>query len=112
VPGNVDFPVLVAIAAIVDKYELRDAMTLWTQKWSQDCMSSLKKPGFEDWLFVSWVFRLDQRFIEISRELGWRAIRMPNGDLVFADGDVKRQLCEQTPSSVLRKHLNLPVCPS
>jgi len=102
VPGNVDFPVLVAIAAIVDKYELRDAMTLWAQKWSQYWTSSLKKPGFEDWLFVSWVFRLDQQFIDISRELSLRAIRMPNGDLVFADGDVKRQLCEQTPSSVLR----------
>jgi len=102
VPKNVDFPVLVAFAAIVDKYELRGTMTLWGQKWSQNWTSSLKKPGFEDWLFVSWVFRLDQQFIDISRELSLRTIRMPDGDLVFADGDVERQLCEQTPSGVLQ----------
>ena len=108
IPKNVDFPVLVAIAAIVDKYELRDTMTHWAQKWLENWTSLVTTAGFEDWLFASWVFRMDRQFIEISCELSLGAIRMPNGNLAFGDGDVKRQLCEQTPSSVLRKHLNPP----
>ncbi|RDW61014.1 hypothetical protein BP6252_12397 [Coleophoma cylindrospora] len=64
VPQKINFGVLIAIAILVDKYQMAGAVEFMAHVW----MDKLKPSKFKNdnsllpWLFVSWVFRHDEYF--------------------------------------------------
>ena len=74
-PETMDLDSLVGICRIADKYHLEGPLRLVVIPWIKEQASHIKsyddKAKFRDhrWLFVSWVFRCDDVFVEATRRL-------------------------------------------
>lgn len=99
-PERVEVEVLVQIAAIVDKYELHQALKLVTDKLFSEAMGTLTDAGNENLLFCCYVFRKDKQFTDLSRHLIRCARWEPGRGLLFA-GD--RTLCDYMPERIVSK---------
>jgi len=68
-PESVHFDNLIIILAICDYYDCSVVLQPWQGKWIESWRKHLGSPGYEDWLYVSWVFREDQTFQTLTKKL-------------------------------------------
>ncbi|KAF8243685.1 hypothetical protein K440DRAFT_611802, partial [Wilcoxina mikolae CBS 423.85] len=67
-PDSVHFDNLVSVAAICDYYNFSAVLQPWCGKWIGSWRKFLGTPGYEDWLFVSWVLREDKTFQTLTKK--------------------------------------------
>ena len=62
VPQSLTFKQLVKMAVVVDKYDCSHATRMYGDKWMKGWTSKAERPGYEEWLFVAWVWGVDKIF--------------------------------------------------
>ncbi|KAF8243461.1 hypothetical protein K440DRAFT_664086 [Wilcoxina mikolae CBS 423.85] len=69
VPTIISFNKLVQIAVICDKYDMSKAVHPQVSFWMQQNERLALLDNYEDWLFISWVFRRSKTFESLSRKM-------------------------------------------
>lgn len=69
VPMKITFKQLYQVAVLCDKYDLRRCLGPWMDIWTGPYLDCYAKQGFEDWLFISAVFRHACLFKKVTRHL-------------------------------------------
>lgn len=60
IPKTITYEEMISLDIVADKYELTQALMLWLDIWFKGFkLKERLKPGFEDWILVCWVFKLD-----------------------------------------------------
>ncbi|RPA90233.1 hypothetical protein L873DRAFT_1718708 [Choiromyces venosus 120613-1] len=62
VPRSLSFKQLVKMAVVVDKYDCSHATRMYGDRWMKDWTSTAERPGYEEWLFVAWVWGVEKIF--------------------------------------------------
>jgi hypothetical protein len=88
-PKKVKFDNLVSIAAICDYYNCSAVLQPWCGMWIDSWRPCLETPGYEDWLFVSWVLREDQAFQTLTKKFSKNGIVEDNEFLIVVSEEPK-----------------------
>jgi len=79
VPGSIGFKNLLDIAIIYDHYECAEEMVPWDKVWMKPCERFALKPGYEDWLFIAYVFGNQELFGKITHAFARNGVIADNG---------------------------------
>ncbi|KAI5840790.1 hypothetical protein DFP73DRAFT_557864 [Morchella snyderi] len=74
VPREVTFQQLKQLAVVCDKYDCVGAVRLWAEVWMEPFRKNVTMVGFEDWLFIAWVFSSRNFFAKVSKSLVSRIV--------------------------------------
>ena len=69
VPVNPAFKDLVELAIVCDKYDCRGGLLPWVDIWTAAWKPHMLDSGYEEWLFIAWVFGIKEGFDELSRRV-------------------------------------------
>lgn len=73
VPRNITLDTLARLATLVDYYNLHEAVELFSETWVQNlkekAFPKTYNPDVVPWLFISWVFRIEDAFLKITQLL-------------------------------------------
>ena len=83
VPIDPKFKDLVGLAVVCDKYDCRGGVLSWVDTWTAAWKPRMLEGGYEEWLFVAWVFGIKEGFGKLSRKLILESYIDP------ADGELK-----------------------
>lgn len=95
IPQKLTLEMLAKVAVLVDYYECREAMYIWTTTWIDALEKELPKTFTRDillWLWISWFFQLPARFKETtSIVMSWSNgsisnLGLPIPDQVIGEG--------------------------
>jgi hypothetical protein len=67
IPKEMGFDDLVELAAICDKYDVLSIVRPYVYEWVQPWRKHLWTPGYEEWLYLAWVFGYIQDFIALAK---------------------------------------------
>jgi len=68
VPRLLSFKQLVKMAVVVDKYDCSHATRMYGYRWMKGWTTLAEKPGYEEWLFVGWVWGVEKSFGKLFRK--------------------------------------------
>ena len=63
------FKDLVELAAVCDKYDCRGGVLSWVDSWAAAWKPHMLEKGYEEWLFIAWVFGIKKGFDKLSRKV-------------------------------------------
>lgn len=86
VPVSMTFKQLYQVAVLCDKYDLKRCLGPWTNIWATPYLDCYARPGYEEWLFMSIVFRFDGLFKEVTRHLVINSAISEQGTLITTTG--------------------------
>ena len=69
VPVNPGFKDLVELALVCDKYDCPGGLLPWLDTWTAVWKPTILESGYEEWLFVAWVFGIKEKFDELTRKV-------------------------------------------
>lgn len=71
IPSKLEFPILVEVAEICEKYGLHHVEKLQKQakKWCAQYRDMINTKGFENWIMLAWAFGLEEEFNGITARL-------------------------------------------
>jgi hypothetical protein len=69
VPVELTFKNLLELAIICDKYNCAGGVWVWVEAWIADWEPLKVTSGYEEWLFIAWVFGIEEGFEELSRKI-------------------------------------------
>lgn len=71
IPSKLEFPILVDVAEICEKYGLHHVENLQKQAkaWCAQYLNDISKKGFENWIILAWAFGLAEQFKMITTHL-------------------------------------------
>lgn len=67
IPTELEFPLLMALAILCDKYDCTKAISAWSALWLRKWETSACEEGFEGLLFVVYALDCAAAFMEISK---------------------------------------------
>jgi hypothetical protein len=79
-PKTINFKQLKEMAVICDKYDCAAAMKPWDGMWMQQWLKLATEDGFEEWLFISVVFRVQAVFEALTQKFSRCCILSPYSD--------------------------------
>lgn len=85
VTSDFTFEELVKITEVTDKYQVAHVVKDKMERWVEKFDSVVLKSGYEDALTIAWVFKIDELFQEMTKELGSRTVFDQNGQLSLTD---------------------------
>lgn len=68
-PETITFRNLVDLAVLCDKYDIIRIVRPWIGEWQKPHRETTLKAGFEEWLFIAWVFGESDLYKQISTKL-------------------------------------------
>jgi hypothetical protein len=74
-PDEISFENLMEVAIIVDYYDCAEVMQPWDEKWMKQWREYAEKPGYENWLFIAWVFGVQEIFGALTKIFSRKCIR-------------------------------------
>ncbi|KAF8249038.1 hypothetical protein K440DRAFT_231192 [Wilcoxina mikolae CBS 423.85] len=87
---NITFKNLLDIVIVCDYYDCAAAMSPWIKDRMQSLQELATKSGYEDWLFVAWVFRNERVFEQMTKTIIRNGAKTEDGEFgVVVDGEVK-----------------------
>jgi hypothetical protein len=98
VPVHLEFPELVAVTVLTDKYQATRVVSPWLSGWVKDLRHTVCKDGYEEWLWIAWEFGLADIFTKVATRLFWESRTNANGDCVTARGKI---LAKNMPPEIL-----------
>jgi len=107
-PDEISFENLMQVAIVVDYYDCAEVMRPWDEKWMKQWREHVENPGYENWLFIAWVFRVQEVFGTLTKIFSRKCIRI-NGEFMVntagPDDKVKnwKSLDCHIPQSVIGK---------
>jgi len=91
IPDTIDFENLLEIAIICDYYDCAAAMSPWDKTWMQPLQKLSTESGYEDWLFLAWVFENQEVFEQMTKTFARNGVKTKDGEFgVVVRGEVKR----------------------
>jgi hypothetical protein len=96
VPVDLTFRNLLELAIICDKYDCRGGVLPWVETWTAPWKPFILTDGYEEWLFVAWVFGIKEGFEKLSRKVILESYFDPS------DGELR------SAGGILLKTLNIP----
>jgi len=93
IPESVTFENLFEIAIICDYYDCAATMRPWDEIWMGPLRSLTSKPGYENWLFISWVFEDQDVFGKMTKTFSRNGVMVDGEFGVMVAGNVKRMDC-------------------
>jgi hypothetical protein len=93
IPESVTFENLLEIAIICDYYDCAAAMRPWDEIWMNPLRDLASMPGYESWLFISWVFRNQDVFGQMTKSFSRNGVMVDGEFGVMVGGEVKRLDC-------------------
>jgi len=96
IPELITFENLLEISIICDYYDCAAMIRPWDETWMAQLRSLTSKPGYESWLFISWVFGNQDVFGEMTKSF--------SRDGVMVDGEFGVMVAEK----VERLDIHLP----
>ncbi|KAF8536323.1 hypothetical protein BDD12DRAFT_851541 [Trichophaea hybrida] len=102
-PESVHFDNLVSVAAICDYYNISAVLQPWCGKWIDNWRQFIGTPGYEDWLFVSWVLRENETFQILTKKFCEHGIVEDNEFLIVIKEEPKDfiKLSKFTPQQII-----------
>jgi hypothetical protein len=75
-------------------------MRLWDEIWMRPWRERALDPGYENWIFIAWVFDVPDVFGRLSKELimngivhgGWFSVVRSNAEPVRLDGRIHEKI--------------------
>ncbi|KAF8536110.1 hypothetical protein BDD12DRAFT_912349 [Trichophaea hybrida] len=102
IPDDIDFPNLYALAVVCENYSCASIVLPWCQNWVDKLRCTIETPGDGGWLYVAWVFGLDDIFQSLTRKLATGAFITSNEREVTLEGhEVVKKLGEYIPQRVI-----------
>jgi hypothetical protein len=87
VPVDLAFRNLVELAIVCDKYSCPEGLLPWMETWTASWTPLILTRGYEEWLFIAWVFGIKEGFEELSRKIILESYFDPSdGDLRSVGG--------------------------
>ena len=83
VPVDPAFKDLVELAIVCDKYDCRDGVLPWIDTWAAAWKPRMLEKGYEEWLFIAWVFGIKEGYDKLSRKV------ILESDIDPADGSLR-----------------------
>jgi len=74
-PDEISFKSLMEVAIVVDYYDCAEVMRPWDEKWMKQWMEHAENPGYENWLFIAWVFKVQQVFGALTKTFSRKCAR-------------------------------------
>ncbi|KAF8543997.1 hypothetical protein BDD12DRAFT_926372, partial [Trichophaea hybrida] len=90
IPESISFENLLEIAIICDYYDCAATMRPWSEIWMKPLRTLSSKSGYEDWLFISWVFRDQDIFGQMTQRFSRNAVMVDGEFGVIVDGEVEK----------------------
>lgn len=102
IPDDIDFPNLYALAVVCEDYQCAFTLQPWCRNWVDKLRSTIETPGDGGWLYVAWVFGLDDIFQSLTMKLATGAFVATNGREVTLAGDEGvKELGEDIPQQII-----------
>ena len=86
VPSTLTFKQLYRVAVLCDKYDLKRCLGPWAGIWAAPYLDCYARQGYEEWLFMSIVFRYGGLFKEVTRHIIINSELSEQGTLVATSG--------------------------
>jgi hypothetical protein len=90
IPQFVTFENLFEIAIICNHYDCAATMWPWDEIWMSPLRHLTSIPGYEKWLFISWVFRDQSTFGHMTESLSKSGVMVDGKFRINVDGVLKR----------------------
>ncbi|KAF8248529.1 hypothetical protein K440DRAFT_255027 [Wilcoxina mikolae CBS 423.85] len=75
IPRDVDYSCFYSVAVICEDYKCAPIVLAWCRDWIDKWTWTIEKPGYEGWLYIAWVFGLNDTFCTVARRLAKGAFR-------------------------------------
>lgn len=93
IPLLLEYRDLLQMAVLCDQYDCIPLVIPWLKKWLENKYSESKKSGQEGWLFIAWVFGIEEVFQDLAGDMYLRSSISMSRELLL-DGE---SLLEPTP---------------
>ncbi|KAF8245678.1 hypothetical protein K440DRAFT_645689 [Wilcoxina mikolae CBS 423.85] len=90
IPESVTIENLFEIAIICDYYDCAASMRPWDEIWMSPLRSLASMSGYENWLFISWVFGDQDIFGQMTARFSKSGVMVGGEFGIMVDGDLKR----------------------
>jgi hypothetical protein len=89
VPVDLTFRNLVELAIVCDKYDCPGGVLSWVESWTAPWKPLVLTSGYEEWLFIAWVFGIKEGFEELSRKIMLESYFDPSDGELRSEGGVR-----------------------
>jgi hypothetical protein len=93
VPESITFENLLDIAIICDYYDCAASMRPWDEIWMKPLRSLTSEPGYQNWLFIAWVFGDEGTFGQMTESFSRRGVMVDGEFGIIVDGKAQRLDC-------------------
>ncbi|KAF8538948.1 hypothetical protein BDD12DRAFT_910466 [Trichophaea hybrida] len=91
IPETIEFGNLLDVALICDYFDCAVTMSPWNKAWMQPLEHLVLQPGYEDWLFVAFVFGNQELFGKITKSYTRNGLIANDGEFgVMVNNEVKK----------------------
>ncbi|KAF8248479.1 hypothetical protein K440DRAFT_660796 [Wilcoxina mikolae CBS 423.85] len=87
IPNEIDFSHLYDISVLCEKYRCATIMQPWCGNWVERLRSTIDKPENGGWLYIAWVFGLDDVFQTLTRRLITSTVIGGYGRFIISEDD-------------------------
>ena len=88
VPSTLTFESLLDVAILYDKYDCVGLVGPWLSLWLSNEETQSKEQGYEEWLFIAWVFGREKTFKELATKLTHEVKINAKGDCLTSTGEI------------------------
>lgn len=88
VPQSLKYEQLLEVSILCDKYDIVTLVRPWLPKWLEGLKDLPDRAGFEEWLFIAWVFGDSSTFMRVALRLVLEIKISSAGELTTAKGVV------------------------
>ncbi|MCJ1368297.1 hypothetical protein MMC16_007439 [Acarospora aff. strigata] len=104
VPSTLTFESLLDVAILYDKYDCVGLVGPWLSLWLSNEETQSKEQGYEEWLFIAWVFGREKTFKELATKLTHEVKINAKGDCLTSTGEI---FPSQMPPDIIESILDI-----
>ena len=106
---SLSFDELLDLARISHRYQTNELLVFPLPVWTKRHKQRILQPGYEQWMFISYQFGLEDDYLKLARHLALNCRANANGDLLTLAGD--EVLTGEFSEGALSKYFLLPFTP-
>ena len=99
IPFTLELEEMVSLAVLTDKYGATKIVRPWIPSWTAHLKQYVKKPGFEQFLWIAWEFGMSEEFNRIAAGIVLQAGVTGDGTELVMDDKI---LHDRIPPGLIR----------
>ncbi|KAF8534012.1 hypothetical protein BDD12DRAFT_809708 [Trichophaea hybrida] len=102
-PNSVSFNLLLEVTAVCNHYACAAAIHPWARLWMAQWEGHAMDPGYENWIFIAWVFGREEIFKKLSMELIFQGAEAERGgiEIVTQNPRIVTRLDSRVPKKII-----------